>query len=189
MNKKLFDLQLPGWLAGWRQQMPSDDASDVQRMAWLISLAGDNICHEGGPFAAGLFDQQGVCVSVGVNLVVPAGCSVLHAEMVALMLAQQTLGRYDLSDGGRHQHTLFSTTEPCAMCLGALPWSGISGLVCAARDEDARAAGFDEGDKPEPWWVGLERRGIKVVRDLCRDQARAVLDEYAAGGGELYNAD
>lgn len=177
-----FSFTMPDWAGN-----PPVSGDDDVRMRWVVSLAQTNIRHGGGPFAAAVFDGQGKLVAAGVNRVVSERCSVLHAEMVALMLAQKKLGRYDLSDGGQQCLELFSSTEPCAMCLGALPWSGIRRLVCAARDEDARAAGFDEGDKPQPWWAGLERRGIEVVRDLCRDEARTVLRDYAAGGGEIYN--
>lgn len=73
------------------------------------------------------------------------------------------------------------------MCMGAIPWSGIPRLVCAAREDDALAVGFDEGAKPEQWRSELERRGITVVQDVRRDEAAAVLREYVDGGGEVYN--
>ena len=57
-------------------------------------------------------------------------------------------------------------------------------MVCGARDEDARAIGFDEGPKMPDWIPALERRGISVVRD----EAAAVLEEYAGRGGVIYNA-
>ena len=107
---------------------------------------------------------------------------------MALVLAQRVLGRYDLSDGGRLHYDLFATTEPCAMCFGALPWSGVQRLVCGARDEDARAIGFDEGPKMIDWVTALNDRGIAVVRDVLRPDAVAVLKDYAATGGTIYNA-
>ena len=74
------------------------------------------------------------------------------------------------------------------MCLGATPWSGVRHLVCAARDEEARAAGFDEGAKPALWVSALEMRGITVERDVLREEAAGVLREYAERGGEIYNS-
>ena len=74
------------------------------------------------------------------------------------------------------------------MCLGALAWAGIRGLVCGARDEDARVVGFDEGDKPADWPWLLERRGIDVTRDVHRDEAAAVLRRYVANGGRIYGS-
>nr|MBA2345096.1 nucleoside deaminase [Rubrobacter sp.] len=59
---------------------------------------------------------------------------------------------------------------------------------CGARDEDAGAIGFDEGPKPPMWTDRFEERGIAVTRDVLREEAVAVLREYAATGGEIYNA-
>jgi tRNA(Arg) A34 adenosine deaminase TadA len=73
------------------------------------------------------------------------------------------------------------------MCFGAIHWSGILSLVCGARDEDARAIGFDEGPKLPDWVSALNDRGIRVTRDVLRGEATAVLKEYAAKGGILYN--
>jgi len=158
-------------------------------MRFVIALARKNVQQgTGGPFAAAVFDVTGGLVAPGINLVTSSNCSVLHAEMVALMLAQKTLGRYDLSDGGRRRFELVSTTEPCAMCFGAVPWSGVSQLVCGARDEDARAIGFDEGPKLTDWVSALNSRGITVQRDVLRKEATAVLREYVVAGGVIYNA-
>jgi hypothetical protein len=74
------------------------------------------------------------------------------------------------------------------MCFGAIPWSGVSRLVCGARDADARAAGFDEGPKLKDWVGALAERGIEVVRDVLHAEATAVFAEYAAAGGAIYNA-
>lgn len=112
----------------------------------------------------------------------------LHAEIVALLLAQARLGTWDLGAPGLPTHELATSTEPCSMCLGAVPWSGVRGLLAAARDEDARAIGFDEGAKPAAWWRELEARGIRVTRDVLRAQGRAVLQEYGRRGGAIYNS-
>ena len=73
------------------------------------------------------------------------------------------------------------------MCLGAITWSGISSLVCGARDEDARSIGFDEGDKPEDRFAKLKSRAISVTLDVLRDEAKAVLQQYIDEGGIIYN--
>ena len=73
------------------------------------------------------------------------------------------------------------------MCLGAIPWSGISSLVIGARDKDARKIGFDEGDKPDNWLQNLQSRSISVTRDVLRDKARDVLQRYIDEGGIIYN--
>jgi tRNA(Arg) A34 adenosine deaminase TadA len=106
--------------------------------------------------------------------------------MVAIMVAHQLVGGFELGGEGQPSYDLVASTEPCSMCFGALPWSGIRHLVCGARNEDAAAAGFDEGPKPAEWVRTLEDRGITVERDVLRDEAAAVLREHAEEGDELY---
>ena len=159
-------------------------------MRLVVKLARLNIEHEtGGPFGAGVFESKsGRLISAGVNLVESADCSIAHAEIVAIAIAQRVIGSYDLACDKDKVYQLVTSTEPCAMCLGAIPWSGVRSVVCGARDEDARSIGFDEGHKPPDWIKSLENRGITVVRDIQRQQAKAVLLEYCKRGGLIYNA-
>ncbi|MBN1141439.1 MAG: nucleoside deaminase [Deltaproteobacteria bacterium] len=158
-------------------------------MSLVIELSRMNVENGvNGPFGAAVFDESGTLVAPGVNMVLSEGCSLLHAEMVALALAQKAVGRFDLGQGGERHFQLFTSTEPCAMCLGAIPWSGISRLFCAARDEDARAIGFDEGTKPCDWKKAFSSRGILVECDVLRSQAVEVLKSYARQGGKIYNS-
>jgi len=122
-----------------------------------------------------------------MNLVVPSGCSVAYAEMVAIIIAQQDVGDFDLGGEGKAVCELVASTEPCAMCFGATPWSGVRSLLCGARDEDARSVGFDEGAKL-PDWAALEERGISVKRDVLPEEAAGVLRHYSESGGDIYNA-
>ncbi len=180
---------LPSWVGQFMEKAPTVFRDVEERMRFVIALARENAQQgTGGPFAAAVFDGTGTLVAPGVNLVTSSNCSVLHAELVALMLAQKALGRYDLSEGGRQHFDLVSTAEPCAMCFGAIPWSGVSQLICGARDEDARAIGFDEGPKLTDWVSALNSRGITVRRDVLREEAVAVLREYSSSGGIIYNA-
>jgi tRNA(Arg) A34 adenosine deaminase TadA len=182
-------LRLPGWV----EELLADEGRTYptveSRMRLAVELARQNVRRgTGGPFGAAVFEQRtGRLLAPGVNLVVGSGCSVFHAEMVAIMVAQRMLDGHDLSDAGGSAYELVTSTEPCAMCLGATPWSGVRGLVCGARDEDASAVGFDEGAKPAEWVPALEERGIVVTRDVLREEAAEVLREYAASGGEIYN--
>jgi tRNA(Arg) A34 adenosine deaminase TadA len=182
-------LRLPPWLAAIMQGQEQSLASAEARMRFAIELARQNIEQRtGGPFGAAIFEvPSGRVVGVGVNLVEASNCSLAHAEMIALALAQQAVGHYDLGAVGTYE--LVTSTEPCAMCLGAIPWSGVRRVVCAARGEDAQAIGFDEGAKPADWVGTLRQRGIEVVRDILRDEARAVLRQYAQMGGLIYNAE
>jgi len=184
-----LSLRLPNWINDHIMQAPAFFETIEERMRFVLTLSRQNVLNKtGGPFAAVVFDSEGRIIAPGVNIVVTSKCSVFHAEIIALALAQKILGRYDISDGGKLQYDLFATTEPCAMCFGAIPWSGIRRLVCGARDEDARAIGFDEGPKMAEWISALNDRGISVLRDVLRADAAAILKEYAASGGPLYNA-
>ena len=183
-------LRLPDWvenmLSGEEQIYPAVE----DRMRLAIELSRSNIHHgTGGPFGAAIFEgETGRLLAPGVNLVSALDCSVFHAEMVAIMVAQRIIADFDLGGPGRPPYELVASTEPCAMCLGATPWSGVRHLVCGAREEDAEEIGFDEGAKPAEWVPTLERRGISVERDVLRDEAVSVLREYAESGGEIYNA-
>lgn len=183
-----YTVQLPEWV-----NMCIPDSNGIyitieKRMELTIELAAKNIKHDGGPFGAAIFERQtGKLIAPGINLVMQTNCSIVHAEIVALVLAQQKLGNFDLGAEGLPEFELVSSTEPCAMCLGALPWSGIRSLVCGARDEDARSIGFDEGEKPVQWIEALENRSIKVTRDILRDKSKAILQQYVDEGGIIYN--
>ena len=183
-------LQLPGWIESTLADSEQVYPTIEERMRLVIKLAQLNIEHgTGGPFGAGIFESKsGRLISVGVNLVESADCSIAHAEMIAIAVAQRAIGCYDLGNKKDAAYQLVTSTEPCAMCLGAIPWSGVRSIVCGARDEDARSIGFDEGDKPSGWINSLESRGISVIRDVLREQAKAILLEYDGRGGLIYNA-
>lgn len=177
-------LHIPEWLNTWAAEIPAALPEMGQRMAAVIDLARINVQRGGGPFAAAVFDQtSGELIAPGVNWVVPGKSSLLHAEVMALALAEQTLGSYELASYGAFE--LVTSAEPCCQCLGVLQWTGIVALVCGARSEDVEAIGFDEGQRAADWVQGLQRRGISVTREVMRVQAIEVLQSYR---GEIYNS-
>lgn len=183
-----ISFQLPTWVQGFLEQRGTTCVQPLSRMELAIELSRQNVVNgTGGPFGAAVFDDLGTLVSVGVNAVVSSRCSIFHAEIVALALAQKRLGTFDLRADSSRYYELYTSTEPCAMCFGAIPWSGINTLVCAARDQDARDIGFDEGPKLANWTEELEARSITVTRDVLRQQAVAVLKDYKNQGGHIYN--
>jgi tRNA(Arg) A34 adenosine deaminase TadA len=190
LPQTVITLSLPLWLE--RALPPPDTAfpAEEDRMRLVIGLAEQNIAAgTGGPFAAAVFDGgTGRIIAAGVNLVTSLNSSVAHAEIIAIMLAQQRAGTYDLGGGGLPPLELATSAEPCAMCLGAISWSGVRRLVCGASGEDVTGIGFDEGAKPAAWQRELEARGIAVVRNVCRSEAAAVLRRYVERGGIIYNA-
>lgn len=179
-------IQLPPWCDDIN--LEQSFKTDQDAMLFALELVRLTLQHKtGGPFAAVVVDNTSrKIVSFGVNLVQTSNCSVLHAEIVAIMLASQQLNAYNL--GAASAVTLYSSAEPCAMCMGAIPWAGISRLVSAATDADVRAIGFDEGIKPSGWKKEYEVRGVSVTSEVCRESAVALLLRYVAEGGSVYNA-
>ncbi len=181
-------LTLPAWV-----QAEVDFAvpypTDADRMALAIRLARENVeRRSGGPFGAAVFEREtGLLLSVGINSVVRLNNCTLHAEMVAYQLAQRRIASFTLGAEGHPAHELFTSCEPCAMCLGATLWSGISRVVIAASREDALALGFDEGPVFTESYDYLKSRGVEITRGLQQAEARAVLERYRELGGPVYN--
>jgi tRNA(Arg) A34 adenosine deaminase TadA len=182
-----IEILLPEWLSVWMTALPPRLEDDVTAMTFALEACRRNLdACTGGPFGAVVVDRATRSIlGVGVNLVVQGRASILHAEIVALTLAQRQVGRDSLAADGRSA-TLYTSAEPCAMCLGAIPWSGVNRVVCGARDADVRAIGFDEGDKPDDWPAKFHRRGIEVARDVLRAEAVQLLARYRTEGGVRY---
>jgi tRNA(Arg) A34 adenosine deaminase TadA len=188
MTSPEIRISLPDWI---------DDVVDVRRtypddrdrIRVAITLARENVRRRtGGPFGAAIFEREtGRLIGMGTNSAVRCTNSTLHAEMVAFMMAQARVGRFTLGGPGMPTHDLYSSCEPCAMCLGGVLWSGVSRVIHAARRNDARQLSFDEGPVFPESYTYMAERGINVVRDICRDEALAVFDEYLAAGGAIYN--
>jgi tRNA(Arg) A34 adenosine deaminase TadA len=182
----LLPLQLHLTLPPWVAEVADTSRrylSDEERVGLAIELSRRNIAHgSGGPFGAAVFDEHGRLIAAAANRVVPQTCSVAHAEMLAYMIAQQRLASFRLNaQGGRY--ILATSAQPCCQCYGATVWAGVDELLIGARAEDVEElTEFDEGPLPADWIGELRRRGIAVRRDILRDEARAVLAEYGAGG-------
>ena len=164
--------------------------TDDDRMRLVIELSRQNVTRgTGGPFAAGIFEQStGALVAVGANSVVRLNNSTLHGEMVAIMLAQHHLGSYTLAGSPDVAYELFSSCDPCAMCLGAVLWSGVRRMVTGADRDDATALSFEEGPVFAESYRYLEERGLTITRGVLRQEAAAVLELYRRQGGPIYNA-
>ena len=79
-----------------------------------------------------------------------------------------------------------SCCEPCAMCFGATPWSGVEQMLYGAPCDFARKIGFDEGDKVSDWHSALEKRGIKVTGPMLLDEAKVPFTLYHQKTGKIY---
>lgn len=180
-------LQLPGWLEPFLVEWTGSLDGVEARMRLAVALSRENLDQgTGGPFGAVVVaESDNRLLGAGVNLVTSAGLSVAHAEIVALSSAQHRLADWNLAKAGPVQ--LVTSCQPCAMCFGAVPWSGVSSLAWGARKQDAEAAGFDEGDKPADWEDSLRRRGIEVHSAVLSRDAAAVLEHYSRTDGTIYH--
>lgn len=185
----MISIVLPSWL-GDIAKIGSVYASREDRMRLCIELARQNILRDrGGPFGAAVFEcESGRLVGAGVNRVVPLNNSVLHAEMIAYMHAEQHVRSYTLAAPGLPDHEVVTSCEPCAMCLGGAQWAGVKRIIFAATRDDAAELNFDEGPVFPQSYEYLEARGIEIVRGFLREESRALFTLYREQDGPIYNA-
>ncbi|WP_332603172.1 nucleoside deaminase [Arthrobacter sp. S2(2024)] len=113
----------------------------AQDQAWLkqaIDLATENVQAGGGPFGAVLVSADGL-IATGQNQVTRLNDPTAHAEVVAIRNAGQARGTFNLSG-----LTLYSSCEPCPMCMASALWARVDRVVYAADRHDAAAGGFDD---------------------------------------------
>lgn len=160
------------------------------RMAFVLELTKKNVVQKtGGPFGAAIFNEEtGALVGCGVNRVELEKCSIAHAEMMAFMMAQKVCNSFDLGASELPAHQLVTSSQMCAMCLGATVWSGVRSVVYGSTAEDVESiVGFDEGPIPHDWKNHLESRGIRVYPEIMREQSRKLLALYKEYDGTIYN--
>lgn len=185
-------LTLPAWATS-SDYYDREYKTDEERMALAIELASRNVAENtGGPFGCAIFERnvktgETKLFSIGMNRVVALNNSTLHGETVAIQFAQQKLSSYSLKQvDGDVEYDLYTSCEPCCMCLGGTLWSGVSTLVCSATKQDASNIGFDEGPVNDESYKHLERAGIRVVRGVLQKEGSEVLRKYGETG-VIYN--
>jgi guanine deaminase len=147
-------------------------------MQHAIRLAVENASSgAGGPFAAVVVRDGGV-VAEGVNLVTSSNDPTAHAEVVAIRRACALLGTYQLTGC-----ELYTSCEPCPMCLGAIYWARPAAIYYAATHKDAAAAGFDDsfiyqqtrspmGERAIPMTRLMAESGFEPFRAWAANQSR-----------------
>ena len=184
-----FSASLPAWLLDELGDLPARLVDDDESMQLVNRLADRNWrAGNGGPFAAIVVDHTTrELISVGVNVVLSSGLSSMHAEVTALSLAQVATEGWDL--GADRELELVVNWRPCAMCYGAVLWSGVRHLVIAGEGPECEdLTGFDEGPVTSDWRGELERRGIRVTSDVRRAEAVSVYADYGRSDAIVYNA-
>lgn len=125
----------------------------------------------GGPFGC-VISLDGAIVGEGCNEVTSTNDPTAHAEIVAIRNACRKIGDFQLT-GCR----IFTSCEPCPMCLGAIYWARPEALFWAGARTDAAAAGFDDGMIYEELALPSDARRMKA-RVLLREEAQALFREW-----------
>ena len=137
-------------------------------MRRAIALALENVCAaRGGPFAA-LVARNGKVIAEGANSVTATNDPTAHAEIVAIRAACKTLGSFQLTGCD-----LYTTCEPCPMCLGAIYWARPARVFYAGVAADAADAGFDDAFIYEELQRPPESRRIRMIQ-LMREESLAI---------------
>ena len=140
----------------------------AELMRRAIALALENVrTARGGPFAA-LVAKHGSVIGEGANSVTATNDPTAHAEIVAIRAACRGLGTFQLTDC-----ELYTTCEPCPMCLGAIYWARPARVFYAGVAADAANAGFDDAFIYEELRRPPESRRIPMTQ-LMREEALAI---------------
>lgn len=118
--------------------MKKQSEESLAYLAQAVELARQNVARQGGPFGA-LIVKDGKILATGVNQVTQKNDPTAHAEVEAIRNASEILGSYDLKGC-----ILYSSCEPCPMCLGAIYWARLDAVFYASTREDAHRAGFSD---------------------------------------------
>lgn len=146
---------------------------DIRFMSRAIELARDGAArNEGGPFGC-VIVKDGRIVGEGCNQVTSTNDPTAHAEIVAIRNACRNLSSFQL-DGC----IVYTSCEPCPMCLGAIYWARPDGIFFAGTREDAAAAGFDDELFYEELEKPNDRRSLRM-NPLMRDDAVTVFHKWA----------
>ncbi|MBO7230917.1 MAG: nucleoside deaminase [Bacteroidaceae bacterium] len=137
---------------------------DFMRQA--IALAVENVKNSGGPFGA-VIVKDGRVVATGVNRVTANNDPTAHAEISAIRSACTKLGTFDLSGC-----VLYTSCEPCPMCLGAIYWAHIDKIYYGANQLDAAAVDFDDSFIYRELELTPDKRQ-KPVENILHDEALA----------------
>jgi len=137
----------------------------------VIELAIENVrSGQGGPFAS-VVVRDGAILAEGANLVTSTNDPCAHAEIVAIRRACQKLGSFELRGC-----EIYSSCEPCPMCLGAIYWARLARIYFAAAKEDASRAGFDDSFI----YQEFSRRGDQRKIQMMRIMNHKALDPFRA---------
>lgn len=136
-----------------------------------VELAGMGVRNGGGPFGA-VIARNGTIISEAYNRVVLNSDPTAHAEVLAIRQAASEAKNHDLADC-----TLYTSCEPCPMCLGAIYWAGLKKVVFASDRNDAEKAGFSDKFIYDEILLDPDKRKIEFLR-LNASEGNEVFREW-----------
>jgi guanine deaminase len=148
-------------------------------MARAIQLSIDNVhSGRGGPFGA-VVAKDGAIISEGANQVTSTNDPTAHAEVVAIREACKTLGVFDLEGC-----EIYTSCEPCPMCLGAIYWARIARVYFANADADASKIGFDDSLIYRELSQPHAQRKIPMIQ-MMREEAQAAFRAWESNPNKI----
>ncbi len=147
-------------------------------MRKAIQLAVENVDNGGGPFAA-LVVRSGTVVASGVNQVTRTNDPTAHAEMVAIREACRKLNSFHLP-----ACEIYSTCEPCPMCLGAAYWARVECVYYGGTRDDAARSGFDDSYIYRQIALPRSERSIPFI-NLLREEATGAFESWKRSGNKV----
>jgi guanine deaminase len=142
-------------------------------MARAIELSLENVRSGGGPFAA-LVVKDAKIIAEAANQVISSNDPTAHAEIMAIRAACRQLGHFELRGSD-----IYTTCEPCPMCLGAIYWARPERVYFANTAADAAQIGFDDSFIYDELRLPLAQRKIPMI-PLMREQSLAVFHAWQA---------
>jgi guanine deaminase len=154
---------------------------DTRFMALAVQSAQEGIrANEGGPFGACVV-RGGKVISTAHNTVLRDQDPTCHAEMNAIRAACKILNKFNLSDC-----QLYTTAEPCPMCLAGIYWARIDQIYVGVTKDVAAQFGFDDAEFYSELTMPHDHRRLKCEVGLLNDQCSEVFKEWKALGRQLY---
>lgn len=146
---------------------------DKQFMQQAIDLSIENVANGGGPFGAVIVKDNEV-VAIGVNRVTANNDPTAHAEVSAIRAACQNIGSFKLEGC-----TIYTSCEPCPMCLSAIYWAGLSRICFANTKKDAEDIDFSDKFIYEEIERPVSKRAIPTEQ-FMRDEALQAFRDWTA---------
>lgn len=134
---------------------------------------------EGGPFGAVIVDKNGNVIADGNNKVILNNDPTAHAEVVAIRNACKKINSYDLSG-----YTLYTSCEPCPMCLSAIIWSNIKEVYYGCNKDDAANIGFRDSAIYD--YLKGQNDTLINLKNIDRNECLEVFEKYSKDNGVIY---